>query len=333
VKFTIIKKTILGLIPMKETHARPRLPDIEAAHKRIQPYIHRTPVLTSQSLNQIAGAELFFKCENYQKAGAFKVRGACNAVFSLSEQEEHHGIATHSSGNHAQALALAAKIRGTQACIVMPTNAPKVKIDAVRGYGAEIRFCEPTMKAREDTLEEVLDITGAHFIPPYNDYRIIAGQGTVALEMVEQTPTLDILLVPVGGGGLISGTAITISELSRQTRVIGVEPEQADDAYQSFQTGQIVPSLNPQTIADGLRTSLGSHTFPIIRELADDIVTVSENAIIESLRLIWERMKIIIEPSAAVPFAALLEHKLKANGKRVGIILSGGNIDLEKLPW
>lgn len=312
------------------------IPDIETirrAAERINPFINRTAVLTCRSLDQMVDAELYFKCENFQKVGAFKFRGASNAVFSLSDRKVKCGVATHSSGNHAQALALAAKNRGIKAYIVMPENAPKVKIRGVKDYGGNIIFCEPTLKAREGTLARVVDETGANFIHPYNDYRVIAGQGTAALELLEDVKSLDAVVVPVGGGGLLSGTALTFSNLSPQTRVIAAEPEGADDAYRSFYQGKLIPSVNPKTIADGLLTSLGSLTFPIIRKYVHQIATVSEDAIISSMRLIWERMKIIIEPSAAVPFAALLEEKINLKGKRIGIILSGGNVDLDKLPW
>lgn len=312
------------------------VPDIEAirkAHQRVKRFIHHTPVLTCKSFNQIVDCELFFKCENFQKVGAFKFRGASNAVFSLSDKEAHCGVATHSSGNHAQALSLAAKNRGIKAYIVMPKNASKVKIKAVEGYGGSIVFCEPTLQARETTLARIVNETGATFIHPYNDYRIIAGQGTVALEFLEEVKNLDMVMAPVGGGGLLSGTALAVSSLSPQTQIIGAEPEGADDAYRSFYEGKIIPSINPKTIADGLLTSLGDKTFPIIRKYVHQIVTVSENAIISSMRLIWERMKIIIEPSAAVPFGTLLENKLDVKGKRVGIIISGGNVDLDRLPW
>lgn len=307
--------------------------DIETAYKRIQPYIHHTPVFTCTTINNQCNAAIFFKCENFQKVGAFKFRGACNAVFSLTQEEIQRGVATHSSGNHAQALALAAKIRGAKASIVMPNTAPQVKIDAVRGYEANITFCEPTLDARETTLNKIVNETGACFIPPYNDTRIIAGQGTAALEMLNQAPPLDKILTPVGGGGLLSGTAIAVSERSPQTKIIGAEPQQADDAYRSFQAGYLIPVEHPNTIADGLRTSLGTITFPLIQKRVHEIVTVSENAIIEAMRLIWERMKIIIEPSSAVPLAALLQEKVVAADKRIGIILSGGNVDLQKLPW
>jgi threonine dehydratase len=306
---------------------------IREAAKRIKPYVHRTPVLTCTSLSRMVDAELYFKCENFQKVGAFKFRGACNAVFSLSDEEASRGVATHSSGNHAAALALAAQMRGTEALIVMPKNAPQVKRAAVAGYGAEIIFCEPTLEAREATLAKVVEETGAHFVHPYNDHRIIAGQGTAALELLGEAAELDVVMAPVGGGGLLSGTALTVSELSPTTLVIGAEPEGADDAYRSLKEGRIIPSIEPKTVADGLLTSLGDLTFPIIKTHVRAIVTVSEEAIISGMRHVWERMKIVIEPSAAVPMGALLEKKIDLAGKRIGVILSGGNVDLDKLPW
>ncbi len=315
------------------TDSIPDIRTIREAAERIGPFIHRTPVLTCKSLNEMVDAELFFKCENFQKVGAFKFRGAANAVLCLTDDEAKSGVATHSSGNHAQALALAAKNRGIRAHIVMPRNSSKVKIKAVEGYGGNIVFCEPTLKDREDTLTRIVDETGAVFIHPYNDHRVIAGQGTAALEFLEQAEKLDVVVAPVGGGGLISGTALTVSSLYPQIKIIAAEPEEADDAYQSFHQGRLIPSTNPKTVADGLRTSLGDLTFPILRKYVHQIVTVSEDAIISSMRLVWERMKIIIEPSAAVPFGALLENKIQFRGKRVGIIISGGNVDLDKLPW
>jgi threonine dehydratase len=311
----------------------PTFSDIQRAAERIEPYAHRTPVFTCGSLNEMLGARLFFKCENFQKVGAFKFRGACNAVFSLSAAEARHGVATHSSGNHGAALALAARLRGIPAHIVMPSNAPAIKQAAVTGYGGRIVFCEPTQAARESTLTSVVQETGANFIPPYNDARVIAGQGTVALELCEDIAGLDVVMAPVGGGGLISGTALTLAALAPSTRVIAVEPAGADDAYRSLQTGRIQPSLNPQTIADGLRTSLGDLTFAIIQRHVEQIITVREAAIVEAMRHVWERMKIIIEPSAAVPVAALLEKHIDLSALRIGIILSGGNADLDHLPW
>ena len=311
----------------------PTIKQIKEASERIKPYIHRTPVLTCSALNRMCEAEIFFKCENFQKVGAFKIRGASNAVFSLEDQSASKGAATHSSGNHDAALALAARLRGIKSYVVMPENSPNVKIDAVRGYGAEIIFCKPTLRAREERLAEVVGRTGAAFIHPYNDYRVIAGQGTAALELCEEVPDLDIVMTPVGGGGLLSGTAITVSAVSPETDVIAAEPEGADDAYRSFHSGKLIPSENPKTIADGLLTSLGDLTFPIIKNRVKDIVTVSEEGIITAMRTIWERMKIIIEPSSAVPFGALLTNRVSLSGKKIGIIITGGNVDLANLPW
>lgn len=315
------------------TVTRPGLNDIREARDRIRGFVHRTPVLTCTSINEVIGASLFFKCENFQKAGAFKIRGACNAVFSIPDEEARRGVATHSSGNHAAALALAARWRGVPAYVVMPENAPQIKKTAVAGYGANIFFCKPTLEAREETLARVAGSTGAAFVHPYNDARVIAGQGTAGLELCEDVPGLDAVLTPVGGGGLLSGTAIGVSAVSPKTIVIGAEPEQADDAYRSMKAGRIVPAGNPQTIADGLRTSLGDLTFALIQAHVKEIVTVSEEAITEAMRMVWERMKLIIEPSAAVPLAALLEKRVDLSGKRVGVIFSGGNLDLDRLPW
>ncbi|HOB54150.1 MAG TPA: pyridoxal-phosphate dependent enzyme [Acidobacteriota bacterium] len=311
----------------------PQLADVRAAAERIRPYAHRTPVLTCAGLDALAGARLHFKCENLQKVGAFKFRGACNAVFSLSQEELRRGVATHSSGNHAAALALAARLRGATAHIVMPRTAPAVKQAAVAGYGGRIVFCEPTLAARESALAEVTAATGAVFIHPYNDPRVITGQGTAALELLADAPALDIVITPVGGGGLLSGTAIAASGAAPGIRVLAGEPAAADDACRSLQAGRILPSLDPVTVADGLRTSLGDRTFPIIRRLVERILTVSEDGIIRAMRLVWERMKIVVEPSAAVPLAAVLEHPEVFRDRRVGIILSGGNVDLDHLPW
>ena len=309
------------------------LHDIQHAAQRIQPYIHRTPVLTNASLNAMVGAQVFLKCENMQKVGAFKFRGACNAVFSLNEAQASRGVCTHSSGNHAQALALAARMRGIPAYIVMPENAPTVKRNAVAGYGGQITFCAPTLEAREATLTRIYERTGAHVVHPYNDERVIAGQGTAALELLEDIPDLDVVIAPVGGGGLLSGTSIAATEIKKEIRVIAGEPEMADDAYRSMQSGAIVPSVKPNTIADGLLTSLGSLTFPIVQERVEQIVTVSEQGMIDAMKFIWERAKIIIEPSAAVAVGVLWEKKIDLTGLNVGVILSGGNVDLEKLPW
>lgn len=311
----------------------PTLNDIHQAAKRIQPYIHRTPVLTNESLNQKVGAQVFLKCENLQKVGAFKFRGACNAVFSLRDEQAERGVCTHSSGNHAQALALAARLRGIPAYIAMPNTAPAVKKAAVAGYGGQITFCEPTLEARETTLAKIVAETGANVVHPYNDERVIAGQGTAALELLEDIPDLDVIITPIGGGGLLSGTSIAATETKKGIRVIGAEPELADDAYRSLKAGEIIPSLKPKTIADGLLTSLGTLTFPIVRERVEQIVTVSEQGIIDSMKFIWERAKIVIEPSSAVAVGVLWERKIDLTGLKVGVILSGGNVDLEKLPW
>lgn len=311
----------------------PSFNDVEKAHKIVQQYAHRTSVLSSDSINKIVGGELFFKCENFQKVGAFKFRGACNAVFSLSEKEAQKGVATHSSGNHAAALALAAKMRGVSAHIVMPENSPEIKKKAVAGYGAKITFCKPTLQARESTLEKVIEETGATEIHPYNNFKVIAGQGTAAKELIEDKGEFDILLAPVGGGGLLSGTALSTKYLLPGCKVIAAEPAGADDAYRSFHSKTLVPSVNPNTIADGLLTSLGERNFAIILDKVDDIVCVSEESIVEAMRMIWERMKIIIEPSSAVPLAAILENKVDVQHKKVGIILSGGNLDLGRLPF
>lgn len=315
------------------TQTIPNLQTLKEAASRIAPYVHRTPVLTSQSLDQISGANLFFKCENFQKVGAFKMRGATNAVLSLPEAERQKGVATHSSGNHAQAVALAAKLNGIKAWIVMPETAPEVKRKAVLGYGAEVIMCAPTLQAREDTLAKVVAETGANFIHPYNDYHVIAGQASAAIELMGEINDLDIIMTPVGGGGLLSGTALAVHELAPQINVIAGEPKGANDAWQSFNSGTLVPSVKPNTIADGLLTSLGPKTFGIIRKHVKDIITVDDDEIRAAMCLIWERMKIIVEPSSAVPFATLLQQKARFNGKKVGIILSGGNVDLGKLPF
>ncbi len=328
------------------------------AFERVTGVVHHTPALTSETFDEMTGARLIFKCENFQKGGAFKFRGAVNSVYSLSDEEARKGVATHSSGNHAQAVALAARMRGISAIIVMPKNAPQVKVNAVRGYGAEIRFCEPTLKAREAALEEVVAETGATFIHPSNDLRVIAGQSTAFQELrsdvaATRLEELDLVLAPVGGGGLLSGTALAAKLISVPSggraaeaaqraeepsgrsglKVIGCEPAQADDAYRSFKSGELVLPEHPDTIADGLKTALGSNTFPIVREYVDDIVLVQEDEILQAMKLIWERMKIVVEPSAAVPYAALLNGSIDARDARVGIILSGGNVDLDALPW
>lgn len=307
--------------------------DIIDAAERIAPYIHHTPVLSSKLINELLNAEVFFKCENFQRAGAFKMRGASNAILLLNQNEIQNGVATHSSGNHAAALSLAARNIGVKAYIVMPSNSSKVKVDAVLQYGGIITFCEPTVQAREEMLSKIVAETGATEIHPYNNVHIIAGQATAAKELIEQTERLDIIMAPVGGGGLLSGTALSTTYFSSGTDVIAAEPSNADDAWRSFNIGSIQPVSVLHTIADGLRTSLGNITFPIIRNHVKEIITVDESLIIEAMRLIWTRMKIIIEPSSAVPLAALLKQKAIFKGYRIGIILSGGNVDLDHLPW
>lgn len=306
---------------------------IYAAHERIKDKINRTPVMTSTTLDGQAGAQLFFKCENLQKVGAFKARGATNAVFLLTDEEAARGVVTHSSGNHAAALARAAKLRGIPAHIVMPNTAPKAKQASVRRYGGDIIFCEPTLQAREATAATVMQKTGAVFVHPYNDLRVMAGQGTTALELLEDIAGLDLILCPVGGGGQLSGIAVAAKSIKPDIRVIGVEPAGADDACRSFKAGHLLPVVKPQSIADGLLTSLGDKPFVEIQQYVDDIVTVSEEAIVQAMRTIWEVMKVIVEPSGAVPYAALLEGKLNVATKRVGLVLSGGNLDLDRLPW
>jgi len=306
---------------------------INDAAKRIKNFVHRTPVLSSENINSLFNTEIFFKCENLQKAGVFKSRGAVNAIFSLSEDELKNGVATHSSGNHAQALARAALLRNTNAYIVMPENSSKVKIAAVKNYGGEITFCEANLDSREKTLEKIINKTQAVEIHPYNNYKIIAGQATATKELIEDVESLNVIMAPVGGGGLLSGTALATYYFSPGTKVIAAEPLQADDAYRSFYQKKFIPSINPNTIADGLLTSLGSLTFPIICEYVNEIMTVSEESIIKAMKLIWERMKIIIEPSSAVPLAAIIENRKYFENKRIGIIISGGNIDLNKIPW
>lgn len=311
----------------------PDYEDVVSAHALILEYVHRTPVMTSRSINSIVGGSLYFKCENLQRVGAFKFRGACNAVFSLSREQSARGVATHSSGNHAAALALAAGMRGIPAYIVMPRTSPEIKKVAVAGYGGRITLCEPTLQARESTLAKVVQETGATEVHPYDNFHVIAGQGTAAKELMEDYGDFDTIMTPVGGGGLLSGSAIAVKYLQPRCRVIAAEPAGADDAFRSFRSGTLLPSENPKTIADGLLTSLGKRNFQIISDNVDDIVTVSEEKIIEAMRMIWERMKIIIEPSSAVPLAAILEGKVDVSDRKTGIILSGGNLDLGRLPF
>lgn len=315
------------------TSTYPTLQDIKNARTRIQDMIHNTPILTSSAINNLAGCDVFFKCENFQKVGAFKARGAANAVLKLSDASKAKGVATHSSGNHAAALARAATEAGIPAYIVMPSTAPDIKKKAVQTYGGQITLCEPTLASRESTLAEVVKKTGATFIPPFDDIDVIEGQATCALEMWENNIPFDVIIAPVGGGGLLGGTALTTHYISPSTKVIGAEPEGADDAYRSFKAKKRIPLSTPNSIADGLLTSLGVLNFEIIQEYVSDILTVSDLEIIEAMRLIYERMKIIVEPSCAVPLAALLKNKERFNGNKVGIILSGGNVDLSKLPF
>jgi threonine dehydratase len=305
--------------------------DIEKAHQRIAPYIHRTPILTNSTINTMAGCDLYFKCENFQKIGAFKIRGGMNAALSLSPEQLKNGIATHSSGNHAQAIAYAAKKLGTKAYIVMPNNSPAVKVNAVRDYGAEITFCEPVQADRESTLQTIIDRTGAAFIHPYDDYRVITGQATCAKELIEDAGVpLDIVIAPVGGGGLFSGTCLSTHYLLPKALLYGGEPEGAADAVLSIKTGKVEQAPYVNTIADGLLTTLGDRTLPIIQSHVKEILLVSEDEIKAALRLVYERMKIVVEPSCVVPLAAILKNKEKFAGKRVGLILTGGNVDLSK---
>ena len=309
------------------------LETVRAAHQRIRSYIHRTPVLTNSWLNDACRASLFFKCENFQKIGAFKARGATNAVFALDDEIARRGVATHSSGNHGAAVARAAKLRGVPSHIVMPSNSAKVKIRSVQGYGADVVFCEPTEESRELKCAEVINKTGATLIHSFENEHVIAGQGTAAMEFLEDVPELDVIMCPIGGGGLLSGTAIAAKSMRPQITVVAVEPENADDAAQSFHAGRRLVTEKNFTIADGLRTNIGEPNFAIIQQYVDDIVTVSEEAIVFAMRTIWETMKIVIEPSAAVPYAAIQGSKIDLGDKRVGIILTGGNIDLDALPW
>lgn len=306
---------------------------IRAAHARIRDSIHRTPVMTSTTLDGLAGNRLYFKCENLQKVGAFKARGATNAVLLLSDSDAANGVVTHSSGNHAAALACAAKLRGIPAYIVMPSNAPQAKQSAVRRYGGEIFLCEPTLAAREATAREVALRTGASFIHPYDNLHVMAGQGTTAIELLEDAPDLDVILCPVGGGGQLSGIAVAAKAIKPDIRIIGVEPAAADDAARSLRAGRILPAGTPVTIADGLKTSLGELPFAEIQRLVEDIVTVQEAAIVAAMRLVWEVLKLIVEPSGAVSYAAIVERSLQVRDAKIGIILSGGNLDLQRLPW
>jgi threonine dehydratase len=309
------------------------LPAILTAHERIRPHIHRTLVLTSSRLDEANRASLFFKCENFQKIGAFKARGATNAVFSLDDATARHGVATHSSGNHGAAVARAARLRGIPAHIIMPSNSAKVKVRAVEGDGARVVFCEPTEEARETVCADVIAKTGATLIHSFENPDVIAGQGTAVVELLEDVPKLDLVMCPVGGGGLLSGTAVAAKSMRPNIKVIAAEPENVDDAAQSFRAGRLIHTEKKFTIADGLRTNVGEPNFAIIRRYVDDIVTVSEEAVISAMRTIWETMKIVVEPSAAVPYAAIQERRIDIAGNRIGIILTGGNVDLDALPW
>jgi threonine dehydratase len=311
----------------------PTLADMTAAEERIRPYIHRTPVLTSSFINSLAGAELFFKCENFQKAGAFKARGASNAVFGLSDEQAARGVATHSSGNHGTCLSYAAGRRGIPCTVVMPRTAPQAKKDAVRGYGGKVVECEPSTSSREAVFAEVVAETGAEFVHPYNDPRVIAGQATCSKELIEQVDGLDVVIAPIGGGGMVSGTCLTLSNLAPRIKIYAAEPEQADDAYRSFKAGHIIADDAPNTVADGLKVPLKELTWHFVRNHVTDILTASEEDIVDAMKLIWKRMKIVMEPSSAVPLATILKNTHVFAGKRVGIIITGGNVDLDKLPW
>lgn len=309
------------------------LKDIEAAHERIRPLIHRTPVFTNSSLNKLSGAELYFKCDNFQKAGSFKIRGATNTVEQLTIEELNRGVATTSSGNHGAALSMAVTRRGGKTKVVMPNNTPEIKVNNVERNGGEVVWCEPEQESRESVLKELIEKTGAVVVHPYNDERIMAGQGTCAKELLEDYPDLDTIVSPVSGGGLLSGTLLSSKALKANIQVFGAEPVEADDAYRSLKLGKIVPNETINTICDGLRAQIGTLTFPVIADLVDDIITVTEEEIIDSMRMIWERLKMIVEPSSSITLGAVLKNKDKFNGKKVGLIISGGNVDLDHLPW
>jgi threonine dehydratase len=318
---------------MQKINSVPTFLQIKTAHTAIKPYIHNTPVVSNQSINEISGATIFFKCENFQKIGAFKMRGASYATLTLTEEEKSCGIATHSSGNHAQAVALSAKNHNIKAYIVMPSSAPVIKRNATKGYGAEIITCEPNIASRKTTLDKVVERTGATFIHPFDDYNVITGQATASLELIEEVGHFDIMMAPIGGGGLMSGTSLTTNYLMPDTQIIGAEPIEVNDAFKSYHKGEIVGNDTINSIADGLLTNLSDKTFGIIREHLDDILLVSEQQIVEAMRLIWERMKIIVEPSSAVPLAAILNNKERFAGKKIGLILTGGNVDVNNLPF
>tara|TARA_Y100001970_G_scaffold41324_1_gene50945 strand:+ start:114 stop:1052 length:939 start_codon:yes stop_codon:yes gene_type:complete len=309
------------------------LKDIASAHDRIRPYIHRTPVLTNNSLNEFTGANLFFKCENFQKAGSFKIRGATNTVELLTQDEMDKGVATTSSGNHGAALSMAVTRREGKTKVVMPHNTPKIKVDNVERNGGEVVWCEPDQSSREQVLADLVNESGATVVHPYNDERIIAGQGTCAKELLEDHPEIQIIVSPVSGGGLLSGTLLSAKEINEQVSVYGAEPAEADDAYRSLQNGEIVPNDTINTICDGLRAQIGTITFPIIQKYVDEIITLSEDEILDSMKMIWERLKIIVEPSCSISLAAIIKNKNKFSGKNVGLIMSGGNVDLNQIPW
>jgi len=311
----------------------PTFDDVLSAYERIKPYIHKTPVLTSRYLNELTGAELFFKCENFQKAGAFKVRGACNAVFGLSEEKAALGVATHSSGNHALSLSYAAGRRGIPVTVVMPHTAPQAKKDAVRGYGGKIIECEPSTSSREAVFADVMAASGADFVHPYNDPRVIAGQATCSLELLDQVPDLDMVIAPIGGGGMVSGTCLTLSNLAPEVAIYAAEPLNADDAARSLKAGYIIADDAPNTVADGLKVPLKELTWHFVSHFVSDIFTATEEEIIDAMKLTWKRMKIVIEPSCAVPLAAILKNPEIFRGKRVGVIITGGNVDMDTLPW
>ena len=309
------------------------LKDIEAAHERIRPLIHRTPVFTNSSLNKLSGAELYFKCDNFQKVGSFKIRGATNTVEQLTIEELNRGVATTSSGNHGAALSMAVTRRGGKTKVVMPNNTPEIKVNNVERNGGEVVWCEPEQESRESVLKELIEKTGAVVVHPYNDERIMAGQGTCAKELLEDYPDLDTIVSPVSGGGLLSGTLLSSKALKANIQVFGAEPVEADDAYRSLKLGKIVPNETINTICDGLRAQIGALTFPVIADLVDDIITVTEEEIIDSMRMIWERLKMIVEPSSSITLGAILKNKDRFSGKKVGLIISGGNVDLDHLPW
>ena len=309
------------------------LKEIELAHDRIRSFIHRTPILTNKSLNELSGASLYFKCENFQKVGAFKIRGATNTVEQLSQAEIEKGVATTSSGNHGAALSMAVTRRGGKTKVVMPNNTPKIKVNNVERNGGEVVWCEPEQSSRESVLADLVEQTGAIVVHPYNDERIVAGQGTCAKELMEDEPNLDMILCPVSGGGLLGGTLLSAKGINSDILVFGAEPSEADDAYRSLEKGEIVANVTIDTICDGLRAQIGTITFPIIQKHVDGIIRVTEEEIIEAMKMIWERMKIIVEPSSAITLGALLKNKDMLSNKRVGLILSGGNVDLNQLPW